>query len=179
MRKSKDWKLVLVLLTLTNFVFGQSFKNIEIFNSSKDIDKRGLKIDSISITFLRGIHDGEGNILFKTLSGKTYFFHKDSIWGYKMNGEIYRSANMKVEIIDDIIIYSAHGFRSSSYSFSKNLDSKVYSLTKHNIKKVFKDNKPFLKALSNQIKCGETYSLRDDKTGQYKIIEIYKQFKYN
>ena len=163
----------------------QGINKVEILVSSKDIYNRGIKFDTLKCFHIDYV---KNNIFLKTHSNKEYYFKCDSIWGYKINSDIYRFTSniraighksdskigvvIKLNKLDDIIIY-----KSYYYLFSKDLNSTTWTLNKFRIRQVYKDNIVFLEVLSKEFKWYQHYYMRDIKTGDLKILEIYKQLK--
>ena len=158
-----------------NFTYGQSLLQITIYKKSRDIKNGGYVIDSIKK--LRINEPYAGCVSITTIRGKTYIYNKDSIWGYKINDGLYRMANtdIKIIVVDDIIIYHARGPKEDIYFFSRNLNSRIYNLNRYNIHRAYKSDTAFLKGLKQNLKWPENILKKDNKTGQFKIIEIYKQ----
>lgn len=153
-------------------------RKIEIIRSSNDVKSGGLVITGIKV-----LHwDGDVGLHIKTYSGETYYYPKNTIWGYKERGHLYRYypsliTYLQISSSENIIIYYQHDSKSSQYFFSKTLSSAIYRLNGWNLQKVYKDNPEFLSALSHEFEWWQTdFYKRDAKnTGEYRIVEIYRE----
>jgi hypothetical protein len=159
------WGL-LSLILLSNNLYGKHnihYHKIELFSSSKDIDKGGIIYDSATCE----ANESLGKVVINTPGDKKYFYKINSIWGIKTSDKYFRihSSNFgyffeKLTFSPVPIYRTTGGKHGDSYYFSNTLDSGLIPLTDKNAKKMFKDKWQAMidlaKELSKQIDKGDT-----------------------
>jgi hypothetical protein len=180
-------KIFFVLsIVLATSSFSQKVCKSLLFLSSKGISQKNdsaIIIENIRRSIWRD------SIVVRMANNSKKIYPNKNVWGYqeyeRIDGcVIYRNYNYEfyeVRQMDSLIIYSIEeeflNTIITTYYFSKNLDSQIYTLRWKNIKEQFKDNFCFLERLEKNFKHYQDYSKIDKENGNYKFIEFYDMCK--
>lgn len=163
-------------------IFTSCGANFEVLYSSNQLYRKAQ--DSLLIKRMHH-YLWSDSLSLKTINNSKKVIPCDSIWGvmYK-DGTIFRFYKEQHYLLrqsSSLIIYSqTHtGYKSSytSYYFSKNLDSEIYSLKWKNIVKQFPNDTCFLGKLDRELKWYQDYSNYNKKDKSYRIVEFYNECK--
>ncbi|MFI5149489.1 MAG: hypothetical protein ACHQRM_07115 [Bacteroidia bacterium] len=162
--------LITLLLGQVHLNRAQTQQRVEILRSSAQINTGCARIDSVKRVSLNGDYD-----LHATLwNDQEILLSRDSLWGYKSNGKIYRyypnRGYMLMEDLGGLLFYP--GSKSHAW-FSRTSDSRQYELTRINIRKAYSSDKELLTALSAAFKWYEYYSAHEIN-GNYDFVKVYK-----
>lgn len=174
--------IIRVIIYIVPFTFAGCKTNVAILYNSNDIDK-SLNAES----FVKSIrHTLSGDSMLITNKDKTKkAVSCDSIWGimYK-DRTLYRYYKDQYYFLrqnSSIQIYSQTnaGYKSSStsYYFSKSINSEIYSLRWKNIRKQFQNDTCFLRRLDQELKWYQDYSSFDKRNKTYRIVQFYNECK--
>ncbi|MBI2721944.1 MAG: hypothetical protein HYX39_07200 [Bacteroidetes bacterium] len=123
------------------------------------------------------------SLVVTTFDKKKIVIACDSLWGIKYkDGTVYRNYNDQYYLLRQNSIpviysqtHSGHNSSHTSYYFSKDLDSDIYSMKIKNFKKYFQGDECFLNKIKKDLKWYQNYSAFDKKNKTFYIVKFYKE----
>lgn len=156
---------------------------IQLLKSSQDLYKHNAEIEN----FDKIRYNQAGDKIVVQCEGEEFEFPKKEIWGFLITqnnqSRVYRRTDKgfnwygipgaQIAQIDDFIIYTVGEDRLYSY-FSRELDSKIFPLRYHELKKEFKDKPAFTEAVLKEFGPNRSLNTLDNVVDGYRIMELYK-----
>jgi len=156
--------------------------NVALLKNSRDLNKMKTELRVVKSIRRSVKYD---SLIIKESNGTVKILACDSVWGIKYNdGTVYRNFEDQYFLLrqnSDIVIYSqSHGgYKSSttSYYFSKELNSKIYPLKQKAIRREFANDTCFLNKLDKEVKWYQDFTTYDRKQKTYLIVKLFKECK--
>lgn len=176
----KNLKIIIAIAVV--LIFCSCKFNVAVLKSSEDIIKMKNELKVIKSIRRAMKYD---SLIIKERDGTIKVLACDSVWGIKyMDGTVYRNFEDQYFLLrqnSDIVIYSqSHGgYKSSttSYYFSKELNSKIYPLKQKTIEREFANDTCFLNKLDREIKWYQDFTTYDRRQKTYLIVKLLKECK--
>lgn len=172
--------ILLFILSINSNLFAQH-NNPQIFITSLEF----VKDSTITNKAIKKIKraDWTDKIIVLYNDGKKIIFSSDSLWGFRDNeGNVIRSFGgelYNLQQYDSLCIYSIYHTTGkvsyTNYFFSKTLNSKIFPLTKTNIKEELNKCSCILEEMKKERQMLEIdYAAYDKVKKTYKIVAVYR-----